>query len=149
MRVVPRWLMIANRLFVAGAVVVVTGIGISAQDKKVQMKNLPAAVQKAVQDQTKGATLVGFSEEREDGKVFYEAETKVNGHTRDLLFDSAGTLLEVEEEIAPAALPAAVQSSLSTHGKILKVESVTKGSTVTYEAQVEKNGKKSEVIVDA
>lgn len=141
--------MIAYRFLLAGAVVVATAVGISAQDKKMQLKNLPAAVQKAVQDQTKGATLVGFSEEREDGKVLYEAETKVNGRTRDLLFDSAGTLIEVEEEVAPAALPAAVQSSLSTHGKILKVESVTKGSTVTYEAQVEKNGKKSEVVVDA
>ncbi len=141
--------MIAYRFLLAGAVVVATGIGISAQDTKVQLKNLPAAVQKAVQDQTKGATLVGFSEEREDGKVLYEAETKVNGRTRDLLFDSAGTLIEVEEEVAPAALPAAVQSSLSTHGKVLKGEAVTKGSTVTYEAQVEKNGKKSEVVVDA
>lgn len=141
--------MIACRLLVAVAVVVATGSGISAQDKKVQLKNLPAAVQRAVQDQTKGATLVGFSEEREDGKAFYEVETKVNGHTRDLRFDSAGVLLEVEEEIASTALPAAVQSSLSTHGKVLKVESVTKGSTVTYEAQVEKNGKKSEVVVDA
>jgi uncharacterized membrane protein YkoI len=141
--------MIACRFLLAGAVVVATTIGISAQDKKVQLKNLPAAVQKAVQDQTKGATLVGFSEEREDGKVLYEAETKVDGRTRDLLFDSAGALIEIEEEVAPAALPAAVQSSLGTHGKVLKVESVTKGSTVTYEAQVEKNGKKSEVVVDA
>ncbi len=141
--------MIAFRFLLAGALVVVTGIGVLAQDKKVQLKNLPVAVQKAMQEQTKGATLVGFSEEREDGKVFYEAETKVNGRTRDLLFDSAGTLIEVEEGVVPSALPAAVQSSLNTHGKVLKVESVTKGSTVTYEAQVEKNGKKSEVVVDA
>lgn len=141
--------MINRRLVLTAAVVVATGIGVSAQDKKVQLKNLPAAVQKAVQDQTKGATLVGFSEEHENGKVLYEAETKVNGRTRDLLFDSTGTLIEVEEDLAPAALPAAVQAALSTHGKVLKVESVTKGSTVTYEAQVEKNGKKSEVVVDA
>lgn len=141
--------MIISRLLLASAVVVATGFGLSAQEKKIQLKNLPAAVQKAVQDETKGATLVGLSEEREDGKVMYEAETKVNGRTRDLLFDSAGTLVEVEEDVAPAALPAAVQSSLNARGKVLKVESVTKGSTVTYEAQMEKNGKKSEVVVDA
>ncbi len=128
---------------------VVTGVGVFAQDKKMQLKNLPTAVQKAVEEQTQGATLVGFAEEREDGRIFYEAETKVNGRARDLLFDGAGTLVEVEEEVAPAALPAAVQSALRTHGKVLKVESVTKGSTVTYEAQVEKNGKKSDVVVDA
>ena len=141
--------MIARRCLLAGVLVAVTGFGLFAQDKKVQLKNLPDAVQKAVQEQTKGATLVGFSEEREDGKVFYEAETKVNGRTRDLLFDSAGTLVEVEEEVAINTLPAAVQSALNARGKVVMVEAVTKGSTVTYEAQVEKNGKKSEVVVDS
>ncbi|MEO8519758.1 MAG: hypothetical protein ABI603_00260 [Acidobacteriota bacterium] len=141
--------MIARRLLLTGVLVVVSGFGMFAQEKKMQLKNLPAAVQKAVQEHTKGATLVGFSEEREDGKVLYEAETKVNGRTRDLLFDSAGTLMEVEEEVAANTLPAAVQSALNAHGKVAMVEAVTKGSTVTYEAQVEKNGKKSEVVVDS
>ena len=125
-------------------IVAVASFGTFARDKKMQLKNLPAAVQKAVQEHTKGATLVGFSEEREDGKILYEAETKVNGRTRDLLFDRAGTLMEVEEEVAADTLPAAVQSALNAHGKVVMVETVTKGSTVTYEAQVEKNGKKSE-----
>jgi hypothetical protein len=34
-------------------------------------------------------------------------------------------------------------------GKILNVESVTRGSTVSYEAVIQKNGKKSEVAVNA
>jgi hypothetical protein len=34
-------------------------------------------------------------------------------------------------------------------GKILSVESVTKGSTVSYEAVIEKDGKKSEVAVNS
>ena len=141
--------MIARRLLLAGTVVVAVGMSASAGAKGVQLKNLPAAVQKSVQDQTKGATLVGVSEEKEKGKVIYEVETKVNGRTRDLLFDGAGTLLEVEEEVAVETLPAAVQSALTARGTVLKVEALTKGSTVTYEAQVEKNRKKSEVVVDA
>lgn len=131
------------------AVLVVASTVVFAGEKKVQFKNLPAPVQKAVQDQTAGASIVGLSEERENGKVLYEVETKVNGRTRDLLFDAAGTLVEVEEEVAPESLPAAVQSALATRGKVSKVEAVTKGSVVTYEAQVEKNGKKSEVVLDA
>lgn len=131
------------------AMVLAAGFGPLAAEKKMQLKNLPPAVQKAVQEQTKGATLVGFAEERENGKVLYEAETRLNGRTRDLLFDHTGVLVEVEEEVALETLPAAVQSALTTRGKALKVEALTKGSTVTYEAQVEKNGKKSEVVVDA
>ncbi len=141
--------MINRRLVLTAAMVLASSFGLLAAEKKVQLKNLPPAVQKAIQEQTKGATVIGYVEEREDGKVSYEAETKVNGRTRDLLFDAAGTLIEVEEEVAPDTLPAAVQTALSTRGKVLKVEAVTKGSVVTYEAEVEKNGKKSEVVMDA
>ena len=141
--------MINRRLVLTAAMVLASSFGLLAAERKVQLKNLPPAVQKAIQEQTKGATVIGYVEEREDGKVSYEAETKVNGRTRDLLFDAAGTLIEVEEEVAPDTLPAAVQTALSTRGKVLKVEAVTKGSVVTYEAEVEKNGKKSEVVMDA
>ncbi len=137
------------RSFLLAAAVLATSVGLVAAGQTVQLKNLPAAVQKAVQDHTKGATVVGLSEEREDGKVLYEVETTIKGRTRDLLFDSAGTLMEVEEEVALDAVPAAVRSVLSTRGKVLKVESLTKGTTVTYEAQVDRNGKKSEVVIDA
>ena len=141
--------MINRRLVLTAAMVLASSFGLLAAERKVQLKNLPPAVQKAILEQTKGATVIGYVEEREDGKVSYEAETKVNGRTRDLLFDAAGTLIEVEEEVAPDTLPAAVQTALSTRGKVLKVEAVTKGSVVTYEAEVEKNGKKSEVVMDA
>ena len=77
-----------------------------------------------------------------------KVETKLNGRTRDLLFDAAGALIEVEEEVASDTLPAAVQTALKARGKVQKVEAVTKGSVVTYEAEIEKNGKKSEVVVD-
>ena len=95
------------RLLLTAVAVVAAGFGAFAADQKVELKSLPAGVQKAIRDETKGATLVGLSEEREDGKVLYEAETKVNGHTRDLLFDSTGALVEVEEEVAIDAVPAA------------------------------------------
>jgi uncharacterized membrane protein YkoI len=141
--------MITRTSLLTAAIVFAAGFGLLAADKKVQLKNLSPAVQKAVQEQTKGATLVGILEEKEDGKVLYEVETRLNGKTRDLLLDSTGAVVEVEEEAALDTLPAAVQSALNAHGKTLKVEVLTKGSTVTYEAQVEKNGKKSEVVVDA
>ena len=123
---------------------------LSAADKKVQMKDLPAAVQKMVQaEEAKGARIVGLATEVEGGKTMYEVETIVGGRTRDLLLNAAGAIVETEEETAIDAVPAPVKAALEARGKVGKVETVTKGRTVTYEAVVEKNGKKSEVAVDA
>jgi len=124
--------------------------GLSAADKKVQMKDLPAAVQKTVRaEEAKGAKIVGLATEVEGGKTMYEVETTVGGHTRDLLLDAAGRIVETEEETGIDAVPAAVKTALEARGTVGKVETVTKGKTVTYEAVVEKNGKKTEVAVNA
>ncbi len=124
-------------------------IGASGADKKVRLKDVPPAVQNAIKEQTKGATIVGLSEEREAGTVFYEVETTVSGRTRDLLLDSAGGVVELEEEVTLDSVPAAVRTAFAAAGRVRKVEAVTKGTTVTYEADVEAAGKRSEVIVDA
>ena len=124
--------------------------GLSAADKKVQMKDLPAAVQKAVRaEEATGARIVGLAKEVEGGKTMYEVETIVGDHTRDLLLDAAGRVVETEEETSLDAVPAAVKTALEARGTVGKVETVTKGKTVTYEAVVQKNGKKTEVVVNA
>ena len=133
------------------AVVVLT-VAASAMsaEKKIQRKDLPAAVQKAVQlEEGKGATVKGITAENEGGKTVYEVETMVGKRTRDLIFDGAGTLVEAEDEVSINAVPAPVKAALEASGKVIKVETLTKGAKVTYEAQIEKNGKKSEVAVDA
>jgi uncharacterized membrane protein YkoI len=133
---------------VFAAVMLTNGSTLMAQDKKIQKKDLPAAVQKAMESEIAGATVKGFAKEVEDGKTFYEIETTKNGHARDLLYDASGTLAEVEEEVALDTLPAAVKSALSAAGgKLVKVETLTKGSTMVYEGHIEKGGKKSEVKV--
>jgi hypothetical protein len=135
---------------IALAAVFVAGLaGVMSADQKLQLKNAPAAVQKGVAENLKGATLKGLSRETEGGRTTFEAETTLDGRSRDFVLDAAGRLLEVEEEMATDAVPAAVRTALESHGKILKVESVTRGTTVTYEGTVEKGGKKSEVAVDA
>jgi hypothetical protein len=121
------------------------------QERKVTRRDLPAAVAKTVDAQSHGATIRGYSEEKENGQTFYEVELRVNGHTRDVLIDANGAVVEVEEEVDLAALPAAVRDALNAgagSGKIGVVESVTKGGQiVAYEAHVTTNGKKSEVKV--
>jgi hypothetical protein len=72
-----------------------------------------------------------------------------DGHTRDLIFDAAGTLDIAEEAVDVSALPPAVKAAFEAKGKILRAEIVTKAMTVTYEAQVLSGKKKSEIVVDA
>jgi hypothetical protein len=126
-------------------------LGVSAQEKKIKKSDLPAAVQKTADEQSKGATVRGYNSEVEDGKTIYEVELTVNGHSRDVSISPAGEVVEVEEEVALDSLPAEVRGGLQTKagaGKITKVESLTKkGKLVAYEAQVRTNGKKSEVQV--
>jgi len=125
--------------------------GAVAQEKKIKRSELPAAVEKTVAEQSKGATIRGFNQEQENGQTTYEAELIVNGHSKDVQMDANGTILEVEEQVDFQVLPAEVQAGLQAKagsGKITKVESITKkDKLVAYEAKVLTDGKKSEVQV--
>ncbi len=123
----------------------------SAQEKKIKRSDLPPAVEKTVAAQSAGATIRGFSAEKEKGQTFYEAEMMVNGHSKDVLIAGDGTVVEVEEQVALDSLSPEVKAGLQAKagkGKLVKVESLTKrDKLVAYEAQVVTNGKKSEVQV--
>jgi hypothetical protein len=134
------------------AVLVLSFAGVSpAQEKKIKRTDLPPAVEKTVAAESAGATIKGFSTEKEKGQTFYEAEMIVGGHSKDVLMDANGTVVEVEEEVAMNALSVEVKAGLEAKagkGKIGKIESLTKkGKLVAYEAHVNTNGKKSEVQV--
>jgi uncharacterized membrane protein YkoI len=120
-----------------------------AAETKIKLADLPAPVQKTIQEQTKNAELKGLSKEVQNGKTFYEVETIVNGKSRDLLVDPSGRIVELEEATTIESVPAAVKAALAPKGKILRIETVTKGNAVSYEAVVSNNGKKSEIAVEA
>jgi len=129
-----------------------TAIGFAEeQEKKIQRADLPPAVEKTVATQSQGATIKGFSQEKENGQTYYEAQMMVSGHSKDVLIDKDGAIVEVEEQVAMDALPAAVKDGLQSKagsGKIVKVESLTKhNKVVAYEAKVQTNGKKQEIQV--
>ncbi|PYT24597.1 MAG: hypothetical protein DMG57_28280 [Acidobacteria bacterium] len=128
---------------------VLVAANLAGAEKRVTMESLPPAVQKTIQEQSQGATVRGFSKEEENGKTFYEAELKVNGHNKDLLIDPTGAIVEIEEQVTLESLPPAVKTALDKHaakGKIAFVESVTKGgSVIAYEAKIKTAGKTSEI----
>ena len=121
------------------------------QEKRVTKSELPAAVQKTVDEQSKGATVRGFSKEMEHGKWSYEVQLLSNGQSKDVSMDANGNVTEIEEQVAMDQLPAEVREGLQAKagkGTIKKVESLTKhDAVVAYEAQVVTNGKRSEVQV--
>ncbi|MCU1301045.1 MAG: hypothetical protein JWQ87_1329 [Candidatus Sulfotelmatobacter sp.] len=121
------------------------------QEKKINRSDLPPAVEKTVAANSQGATVRGFNQEKEKGQTYYEAELSLAGHSKDILMDKAGNIVEVEEQVDLASLPAAVQSGLqakAASGKLGKVESITKhDKLVAYEAKVTTNGKRSEIQV--
>jgi hypothetical protein len=133
------------------ALALLCAVTASAQDKQLKKSDLPAAVQKTADEQSKGATVRGYSSEVEDGKLEYEVALTVNGHARAVSIAPDGSVLEVEDEVALDGLPAVVREGLQAKagaGKITKVESLTKhGALVAYEAHVLTGTKRSEVQV--
>jgi hypothetical protein len=144
-------ILIPRTALLAVSTLVLLATSAASEEKKIKRSDLPAAVQATVTAQSQGATVRGFAEEKENGQTYYEAELEVSGHSKDVLIDGQGNIVEVEEEVAVDALPAAVRDGLQTKaagGKLVKVESLTKqGKLVAYEAQVITQGKTSEIQV--
>ncbi len=78
---------VARGCLVALAVGVSLSSLVVAQEKKIKRSDLPAAVEKTVANQSQGAEIRGFSEEKENGQKLYEAKMMVNGHTKDVLME--------------------------------------------------------------
>ena len=119
-----------------------------------QLKDLPAAVQKTVRDTLKGGQIGNISKETEKGVAQYEVETTLNGRHRDFNVDVKGKLVVIEEEVDIAGIPAAAKAAIEKKvagGKLRMVESVDKGDgAILYEAAyTSKAGRKGAVLVKA
>ena len=128
-----------------------------AQEKKgkgLQLKDLPAAVQKTVQDHLMGGEIKSIVKEKEDGAEQYEVESVLNGNSGDFNVDTKGNLLLVEVATTLDAIPPAAKASILkkvADGKVAAVETFTKtGQAMMYEASYTgKNGKQHEALVKA
>ncbi len=126
-----------------------------SQGKSLQLRDLPAAVQRTVQDNLKGGGVIkNIGKETEDGIEQYEIETVLNGKARDFNVDTRGHLLVVEEATTIDAIPAAARAGILktvAGGKLTRVETFTKtGQPPMYEAAyTDKAGRSHEVLVKA
>ena len=69
-------------------------------EKKIAASALPPAVRKAAAEQSKGATVLGYSKETEKGKTYYELEMKRDGLSENILMDSTGAVTERAKEVS-------------------------------------------------
>jgi uncharacterized membrane protein YkoI len=119
-----------------------------AQEKKITAKDVPAAVISAFKTAYPNATIRGYAREKENGKVFYEIESREGTTTRDVLYNPDGTVAEIEESLAASDLPAAVQQAFKAKypkAVITKAEKTTAGDKVSYEI-VARQGKRKVTI---
>ena len=124
------------------------------KEQSLQLKDLPIAVQKTVQENLKGGEIKNISKEKEDAVEQYEIESVRNGKSRDYNVDVRGNLLVVEEATSIDTIPAAAKASILKRvadGKLGTVETFMKtGQPMMYEASyADKKGKKHEVLVKA
>ena len=134
------------------ALFVIAMFSAQAQEKKIAIKDLPAAVTAAFQQTYPKATITGAATEVEDGKMMYEVESKDGTINRDLLFTEKGEVYEIEEGLLPESLPADIKAALEkqfTKYKLVKAEKITHGAKVEYELTVKSHKKIYAVVLDS
>jgi uncharacterized membrane protein YkoI len=123
-----------------------------ADEEKVPLDKLPAAILKAVKDKFPMAELKEASKETEDGKTLYEVSLRHDGHNYDVTLRADATFAEIEKELAAADLPRPVAVAVKAKypkATLGKAEEVTKGETKTYEVHLKDGDKMREVVLDA
>lgn len=126
------------------------GMYADENETKIQFGDMPAKVQAAASQESKGASIHGYEKEIEKGQTYYEVQLKKDGRTKDILFDEIGAVVEIEQEVTLSDVPGPAMEGIrkqAAGAKIIKVESVTKKQTVTYEATITRGSKRSEIAV--
>lgn len=124
----------------------------AGDSKPMAKKDLPAPVLAAFEKAYPTAKLKECSSEQKDGKTCYELESKDGKTKRDLIYAADGSVMEIEERIAPDSLPETVKKVLADQypkAAVKKAEKLTKGIEISYEVVVKDGKKKLELVFDA
>ena len=143
-------LRIMNSLFLTALLICFLTVGFGGE-KQVKRKDVPTAVIGAFEKAYPNATIKGYSKETENGKTFYEVESKEGSVGRDLLYNVDGTVAEVEETISETDLPQAVRDAIATNYKkaeFRSAEKTTEGEIIKYEVRLKIGKKVKEVLFD-
>lgn len=122
----------------------------AGHERKVTKGEVPAAVHAAFAKVFPKAQIIGYAEEKEEGKTLYEVESKEGATHRDVTFEPDGKLVVVEESIEVKDLPAAVRATLEKEkGKCELAERLIRGKVFEYEFHMVDGKNEYEVVIDA
>lgn len=137
---------------VASAIVTlfsITAVG-AEKEAKITMDKVPEAVQQAVKKYATAAEIKGIEEADVDGTKVIEFDIQKNGKTSEIAFRPNGELFSIEEEVALADVPEAVQKTIAKLSKDAKagtIDKVVQEGRTSYEIVIDKGGKKIEYTI--
>jgi alkanesulfonate monooxygenase SsuD/methylene tetrahydromethanopterin reductase-like flavin-dependent oxidoreductase (luciferase family) len=118
-----------------------------AEEKALQLKDLPPAARRSAEEMLGEAKVVRVRAEAHEGRRCFVLETTVEARRLETHVDEQGLVLEIREELALTSVPPVPRAALEGQGRVLKVHSVMRKGGITYEAQVESAGKVRRVVV--
>ena len=102
--------MISGLVAVLGVAVLFTSL--RADEEKVPLDKVPAAIKEAVKKKFPDAELISAEKDTTDGKTTYEIVTKNKGQKIDVLLTPEGQITGLEKEIKSSDLPKVVAEAI-------------------------------------
>jgi hypothetical protein len=131
-----------------------TAVAFAAEEKEdaVTMDQVPQKVKDTLKTYAAESDVKKVEKGDADGKKVFEFEIQQGTRKFEVSITPKGKFWGMEEDMELTAMPDAVQKALTAQaagGKLSGGEkAVDKDNKVTYEANIEKDGKKFEVAVD-
>lgn len=126
----------------------------NASEEDVSKHQVPKAILEAFEKAHPNAQEVEFEKKMVGGKTAYEVEYMENGREYEILYDSDGVILQIEETLDVKALPEPIAQAISKAYPKATIEDAEKvmkpdGTVVVYEVEIKAEGKKLELELDA
>ena len=127
-------------------------VGLRGQEQKISSRDVPEAVRTALAKTYPNAKVSNWDKEIFERKVVYEAEGVTDGKiNRNVMYSADGTVVQTEETMPVADLPAPITSAISKQYPKAGIQSAEKrmhAETVEYVLKL-KNATVKKVVVDS
>jgi len=130
--------------------------------RKMQLSELPVAVQNTIRSHSNGAPIEDIDRETKDGRTIYEVAFKRDGKNTELKVAEDGSVIrddnnklslnlgKNESRVEFSQLPAAVRKTIQSQAgaaKIADLDRETRDGRVVYEVEFERQGRNTEIVV--
>jgi hypothetical protein len=122
------------------------------KEDTITLDKVPDAVHKALAAYAQDSEVTKVEKGDQDGKMVYEFDITQGGKSFEISLSKKGKFMGREEDVQLSDMPDAAQTALKAQagdGKLSGFEKAEdKDHKITYEADIDKGGKKTEVAVD-